>query len=53
MKRAAGVAHAAVQTGETVDMSAFDGITIYTTDGAPVKFSELWDQKNVRPFPIH
>lgn len=47
MKRAAGGAHAAVQTGETVDMSAFDNITVYTTDGASVKFSELWDQKNV------
>ncbi|KAG0578059.1 hypothetical protein KC19_5G202200 [Ceratodon purpureus] len=46
MKRAAGVAYAAVQTGEIVDMSAFESITIYTTDGAPVKFSELWDQKN-------
>lgn len=53
MKQAAGVAHAAVQTGETVDMTAFDGITIYTTDGAPVKFSELWDQKNVRRGSFH
>lgn len=46
MRRAAGVVHAAVQTGETVDMSAFDGITIYATDGQPVKFSELWDHRN-------
>ena len=53
MKRTAGVARAAVQTGETVDMSAFDGITIYTTDGAPVRFPELWDQKNVRPCSVH
>lgn len=46
MQGAAGVAHAAVRTGETVDMSAFDDITIFTTDGASVKFTDLWDQKN-------
>lgn len=47
MQGAAGVVHAAVRTGETVDMSAFDDITIFTTDGASVKFADLWDQKNV------
>jgi len=45
-RAAAGVAHATVRTGETVDMSAFDDIIIFTTDGASVKFTELWDQKN-------
>jgi hypothetical protein len=41
------VVRAAAQTGEVVDMSALDGISIYTTFGKEVKFTDLWDQTNV------
>lgn len=45
-----GAAQAAVQTGDRISMADFDDIIIYNAEGGTVKFTELWDQKDVSEF---